>query len=134
MYQVDNQSRIPVYEQIVEQVEKYILTGIITPGDQMPSVRSMSMQLHVNPNTVQKAYAELDKRELTSSTAGVGTFINEDALKSLKKQKKENIAQLKPQVWELRLCGVEKRDVIDIVESVYSEPDMEIRKGKGVEQ
>ena len=53
MYQIDVMSRIPVYEQIVEQTEKFILAGILCAADKIPSVRSMSVELSVNPNTRQ---------------------------------------------------------------------------------
>ncbi|MFQ9800741.1 MAG: GntR family transcriptional regulator [Clostridia bacterium] len=54
MFAIDSQSRCPVYEQLVAQFEKFILTGILSPGDQIPSVRSLSMDLSVNPNTIQR--------------------------------------------------------------------------------
>lgn len=121
MYQIDNQSRIPVYEQIVQQIELYILMRIINSGDQLPSVRSLSMQLHVNPNTVQRAYTELDKRGLLTSTVGIGSFISENALKYLQAERKERIYELKPRVRELRLSGIEKSTIVGIVDEVYSE-------------
>ena len=65
MFQIDTMSRIPIYEQIVEQVEYFVLNGILKEGEQIPSVRNLSVQLSINPNTIQKAYFELDKRELS---------------------------------------------------------------------
>ena len=59
---IDSMSRQPVYEQIVDQVEQMILSGLMRPGEQLPSVRSLSLELSINPNTIQKAYAELDGR------------------------------------------------------------------------
>ena len=62
MYHVDAMSRVPVYEQIVEQTEKFILAGILKPGDKIPSVRNLSIELSVNPNTIQKCKNICTKR------------------------------------------------------------------------
>ena len=59
MFQIDPLSRIPVYEQIVMQSEQLVAREIVKPGDALPSVRSLSIQLGINPNTIQKAYTEL---------------------------------------------------------------------------
>ena len=61
---VDKYSRIPIYEQIVEQVEMHVALGDLAPEDQLPSVRALSVELSVNPNTLQKAYTELERRGL----------------------------------------------------------------------
>ena len=60
MFHIDPLSRKPVYEQIIDQMERFVLTGLMKPGTQLPSVRSLSMELSINPNTIQKAYSELD--------------------------------------------------------------------------
>ena len=55
MFQIDTLSRVPVYEQIIEQMERFVLAGLLKPGTQLPSVRSLSTELSINPNTIQKA-------------------------------------------------------------------------------
>ena len=72
MFKIDIMSRVPVYEQIIEQMEKFILTGILSAKEQVPSVRSLSVELSVNPNTIQKAYSDLDRREIIYSVPGRG--------------------------------------------------------------
>lgn len=121
MYQVDNQSRVPAYEQIVLQIEKYILTGILAAGDQLPSVRAMSLQLHVNPNTVQKAYTELDRRGLIFTTLGKGAFVSEEATDILKREKRSEMPKLVDQIREIAMTGIEKQELIEIIEKVYEE-------------
>jgi len=69
---IDSMSRQPVYEQIVDQVEQMILSGLMRPGEQLPSVRSLSLELSINPNTIQKAYAELDGRGIIYTLPGRG--------------------------------------------------------------
>ncbi len=121
MFQIDVMSRTPVYEQLIEQVEKFILTGILSEGDKIPSVRSLSMELSVNPNTIQKAFAELDRRGLISSVPGKGCFVSEKALNVLKVSKRGNLKELSEQVRELSLAGVTREEVISCVNKVFDE-------------
>ena len=72
MFVIDVMSRVPVYEQIINQVEEQIMTGILKEGDKMPSVRSLSVKLSTNPNTIQKAYSELDRRQMIVTVPGKG--------------------------------------------------------------
>ena len=74
MFQINIFNRKPIYEQLIDQTERLILTGILTEEEQLPSVRSLSVELSVNPNTIQKAYAELDRRGLTYVIPGRGKF------------------------------------------------------------
>ena len=64
MFHLDVMSRMPVYEQIIDELERFILTGVIKPRDQLPSVRGLSVELSINPNTILKAYNELDSRKI----------------------------------------------------------------------
>lgn len=123
MYQIDNQSRIPVYEQIIRQVEQYILTGILKENDQLPSVRSMSLQLHLNPNTVQKAYTELERRRMIYTTSGVGCFVSGEAGDILRAARRGQLSQLKPVIRELRLSGVTEQEILAQVRAVYEEAE-----------
>ena len=120
MFSIDHMSRRPVYEQLVEQVESFILKGILKPGDQMPSVRSLSLELSVNPNTVQKSYSELDFRGLIQSVPGKGYFVSEGAVKAIEKKKRSNLVSLKAQIDQLRLAGIEKDEIIELIEQIYN--------------
>ena len=122
MYQIDNQSRQAVYEQIVQQVEKYVLIGILKGGDKLPSVRSLSIELNVNPNTVQRAYTELERSNIIVTAPGRGAFISDQGATSLKKKKEErSLINLKTLVSELKLAGFEKSNIIKIIEDTYQE-------------
>ena len=74
MFQIDLLSRTPIYEQIVEQMERFILTGVISPGEQVPSVRSVAVEHSVNPRTILKAYADLDARGVIRPVPGERLF------------------------------------------------------------
>lgn len=123
MFQIDLMSRKPVYEQLVEQAEQFILTGVLVPGDRMPSVRSLSMTLSVNPNTVQKAISELDSRGLVKSVPGRGCFVSEDAKQRIAEKKRGNLERLPEEIRELALSGVTREQVIDCVNDVYNNLD-----------
>ncbi|MDD6570971.1 MAG: GntR family transcriptional regulator [Thermoflexaceae bacterium] len=123
MFQIDVMSRTPVYEQLVDQVEKFILTGILSEGDKIPSVRSLSMELSVNPNTIQKAFSELDRRGLINSVPGKGCFVSDKAKKALQVSRRGNLEGLSDQIRELALAGISKEEIISCVEKVFGEED-----------
>jgi GntR family transcriptional regulator len=116
MFQIDAMSRTPVYEQIISQVEKFILGGILGAGAQLPSVRSLSMELSVNPNTIQKAYGELDVRGIISTVPGRGCFITESALGILRQISRNKLASLEELVAELWAAGVSRKELDDAVD------------------
>ncbi len=123
MYQIDAMSRVPVYEQIVEQTEKFILTGILKPGDKIPSVRNLSIELSVNPNTIQKSIVELDRRGLIFSVPGKGCYVSEEARTALSAVKRKEMAEIKDKINELALAGVTKDELLELIEEVYSKKE-----------
>ena len=72
---VDLKSGVPLYRQIIDQVKSGIATGALGPGDRLPTVRQLSVDLSVNPNTVSRAYNELELTGLVETHMGSGTFI-----------------------------------------------------------
>jgi len=75
--QLDFRSGTPIYTQIVEQVKGQVLRGILNPGDQLPTVRALALELRVNFNTVARAYRLLDEASIISTQQGRGTYILE---------------------------------------------------------
>ncbi len=120
MFQIDSFSRVPVYEQIINQVEEFVLKDILTSDSQVPSVRSLSVTLAINPNTIQKAYSELDRTGIIYSVPGKGCFISKDAKAILSEKKKEGLSSLKSMLGELKLAGVPRSIILDAVDSVYN--------------
>ena len=123
MFQIDPLSRIPIYEQIAEQTEKLILLGLLLPGDPMPSVRSLSVELGTNPNTIQKAYSELDSRGTICSVPGKGCFISKDAKAVLEKRAKQRLGQLYTLCESLKLPGLTMEEMTDTVRQVFGKGD-----------
>lgn len=125
MFQIDTMSRTPVYEQIIEQTERMVRLGVLKPGDQMPSVRGLSIRLSINPNTIQKAYTELDRRGILVTVAGRGAFVREDIGTFILRYREETFEKIRTAAAELRKLGVPGAEVEAAVRRVYED-------GKGV--
>ena len=118
---IDSMSRQPVYEQIVDQVEQMILSGLMRPGEQLPSVRSLSLELSINPNTIQKAYAELDGRGIIYTLPGRGGFVSQNAPELLAEARRSRLGTVRELARELALAGVPDDEVLACVRSAYVE-------------
>jgi len=120
MFYVDNQSRRAVYEQIVSQVEKYVLSGILQGGDKMPSVRKLSIELNVNPNTVQRAYTELERSDVIVTAPGRGAFVSDAGSQTLKENRKAQfLSELEHLASELKSMGIDKTLLVNVIEKVF---------------
>lgn len=124
MFVVDVMSRVPVYEQIIKQVEEQVLTGILKEGDKLPSVRSLSVKFSINPNTIQKAYTELDRRQLIITVPGKGSFISEKAIEVVRANSREKMTELNKIIRELALAGVTKEEIINNIEEVFNNTEV----------
>lgn len=117
---IDYQSRAPIYEQIVEKFQMLILKGVLSPGSRMPSVRSLAVELSINPNTIQKAFAVLEQEGYIFPVKGRGNFVSESA--SLFQKKKEScLDELKKLLSYAAELGVPKKDCTEILSQVYEE-------------
>ena len=102
----------PIYEQIVEGYKHLILKGVLLPDEQMPSVRSLAVELSTNPNTVQKAYAKLERQGFVYVVKGRGNFICGDS--SLKNAKKlEMQRQLRSLLEEADELGIDRKELLE---------------------
>lgn len=119
MFQIDRFGRTPIYEQIIDQTQRLIVSGILKEGDQLPSVRVLSQELSVNPNTLQKAYSELERRGLCVSAPGNGRFVTADAFRLVGEGLKERLREVKLIAEELCSAGIPVGEVIDAVNNAY---------------
>lgn len=95
--EIDYRDSRPIYEQIVDYFRKLIFKGILAPEEQLPSVRSLAMELSTNPNTVQKAYQELERQGYTFSVKGRGSFVLFD-----ERMRQNRIEELKKEIDAVR--------------------------------
>jgi GntR family transcriptional regulator len=93
-FSLDMASGVPVYRQIMDQVMGGIATGALKPGDQLPTVRQLAVDLAVNPNTIVRAYRELEFRGVLDTQHGTGTFITERKLKRNDVERQRQLNQL----------------------------------------
>lgn len=127
MFQIDSMSRQPVYEQIIVQMERFILSGALKAGDQIPSVRNVALTHSINPRTILKAYSDLDTRGLIQSVPGKGYFVCRDALEVLEKKNMDRLQTLSTVLSEMAMAGVPMHAVIQCVEETYRAAE----KGEG---
>lgn len=119
MIHIDKQSRIPIYEQLIEAMQQEILNGFLVPGELIPSVRSLSIELSVNPNTIQKAYNELERMNITYSVPGVGRYISEEAVALVKKEKAGAKQALSQAIKDLKASGMTLEEMLETVKTYY---------------
>lgn len=116
---IDYQDSRPIYEQIAESFKMQILKGVLQADEQMPSVRSLAMELSTNPNTVQKAYTELEREGFIYTVKGRGNFVKGDAL--LKDNKKsELIAEIADLFKEAEEIGITFDEIVKDVKEYLS--------------
>ena len=125
MFIVDVMSGKPIYEQLIDQVEKFVLLGVLKEGDRMPSVRKLATELSINPNTIQKAYSELDSKGVIYSVPGRGCFVSDKAKDVLNKFKREKLSELESLVRELSMANVTRKELISCIDKVLKEGENE---------
>ena len=113
MITLDYQSRTPIYEQIVNEIERYISLGILKPNDKLESVRELAMTLGINPNTVKKAYDELEKNGSIVTVSTKGTFVAPKTDVVLKKKIKTKFDIIKNEIHELENMGVTREEILN---------------------
>lgn len=115
-------SDIPVYEQIINGIERDILLEAIKEGDKLPSVRELAEILKTNPNTVQKAYAELHSRNVIITVASSGAFVSKNAVEEIRERKQALLEKIRELSYELYYAGIEESTVLNEVRSAFSFP------------
>lgn len=109
---IDYNKRLPIYEQIVEEVEKQISLEILRPGNQILSIRELAIVLSINPNTVKKAYDILEQKGLIVSKSTKGTFIAEQIKQAKNLKIDELLSEIKLKIKELKVYGLNLEEII----------------------
>ncbi len=110
----------PIYEQIKDGLRRMIVTGVMTQDEKLPSVRALATQLSINPNTIQRAYNELELEGYIYSVAGKGSFVSgtADADAARRENLKDDLCKL---MGELRYLGVTMEDAVKLIKEVYEQ-------------
>jgi GntR family transcriptional regulator len=122
LFQLNNRSNTPIWEQIVSQVKELILKGILQPNDKLLSVRELSSTLLVNPNTVSKAYQELERQGIIETRRGKGTFVSENITKKIDDEMmKEMKDSLKQIMIEASYLDIDRETLLKWMEEIIDE-------------
>jgi GntR family transcriptional regulator len=93
-FRLDAHSGVPVYRQLIDQVQAAVATGSLSPGEQLPTVRHVAVELAINPNTVSRAYREMEIRGILDTQQGTGTFVAEKQTELSKEVQERQLGQL----------------------------------------
>ncbi|MBQ3419589.1 MAG: GntR family transcriptional regulator [Erysipelotrichaceae bacterium] len=117
MFLINLQGKDSIYEQIRSQIEKFITAGILKPNDRLPSVRSLAEELSINPNTVMKAYQELEKNGYIFTLNKKGVFVS-DNLSSKKSVLRDDALNV---LKALKNEGFNKEDLTEMLDEIFKE-------------
>ncbi len=118
MFNLNNTSRLPIYQQIQDQVLGYIACGLLPPHQQLPGVRQLAKDLGINPNTVMKAYTELERDGYIYSVQGKGSYVSEPNLEQ-PNLKLDKLSELEKTLRSSKDFGVTHEDVVRLLVDIY---------------
>lgn len=116
MINIDTRSREPIYLQLEKQIIKLINLGVYDINSPLPSVRTMACELGVNPNTVAKAYKELEQQQVIYTIVGKGVYVSKNNTDQIKRLIEE---QLKNLLSESKSCGLKKEEIIEMINDFW---------------
>lgn len=120
MLSVDIFSRVPIYQQVIDGIKEQIRLGLYRQGEQISSIRELSVELGVNPNTVSKAYLELERSGILIAAAGKGYFVAPDASDRIRNTITETERQsLRAAAEKLASAGVPEEELLQLIRQVY---------------
>jgi GntR family transcriptional regulator len=122
-FDVNPRSDVPIYQQLVDGVKKAVARGILAPGDKLPSVRELAGRIAINPNTIAKAYQELEREGIIETLRGRGSFIAEVQARSIdREEKKRRMREMLEKVLvEAYYMQMEEEEVLAMVEEIIRE-------------
>jgi len=119
MFSIDYRSSKPLYQQIVDNIELMTVRGVLAPESRLPSVRSLAIELSINPNTIQKAYGELESRGVIYTVQGRGAFVSGESEKLLLQKREELLRRFTRLTEEAKQLGISQSDLIACCTRLY---------------
>lgn len=120
MIVIDYKDRRPIYEQVVERFQELILKGALPADTKLPSVRNLAIELSINPNTIQRAYAMLEQKGYIYSVKGKGSFIAGD-VELMNFKKMEVLKQLEDAISQAKKTGIAYEEIEKTCQEIYKE-------------
>src|SRR5208337_3940394 len=122
-FALDLHTGVPVYRQLIDQVRAGVASGTLTSGDQLPTVRQLAVDLAINPNTVMRAYRELELGGLLETHQGTGTFISDKKLEKKSAERERQLSQMASEVAaRAGAAGFTVEDLIDRLRELLPRP------------
>ena len=121
MITVDMRDRKPIYEQLIDNIRTLAVQGHLKPDEHLPSVRQLAAELAINPNTIQKAYAELERQNVIYALPGRGNFISPDIGAVAKQEQERQLQLLMTQLTHAKNAGVKKDEILVILDAAYDD-------------
>lgn len=125
MINIDVKNGVPIYEQIVSGLKQLIIKGVLKPDEKVPSVRELGRRLTINPNTIQKAYRELERQGYFYTVIGKGNFVSDQENNGNVQKLRELTEDIQVLIEEVKYLGVPQEHLINLIHAVYSKEDGE---------
>lgn len=124
MFQIDLKSRKSIYEQVMIKMKELIITGVLPAESRIPSVRELSRKLTVNPNTVQKAYRELERQGYIYTVSGRGCFVSEKQdIPADSERAGQLLREIEERIRELLYLGFPEEDIRNRLQAVFGKEE-----------
>lgn len=120
MILIDYHSRVPIYEQIKEQIIELIRAGVYQPDEQLPSIRALALQLQLNVNTVKRAFQDLEADGITYSMPGRGVYVKSGAANN-QKVIESALRNTEPMIRSAKAKGVRQEQLVQLIQHIYEE-------------
>ena len=120
IFTVDPRSGVPIYLQVIEQVKRAVAFGALSPGEQLPTVKALALELTVNPNTVARAYRDLEREAIIETSPGRGSFVRTHGAQAEAQRAVEDVAEhtFEDAVREAKSLGIDRPTAAQIVQRV----------------
>lgn len=116
---VDTRDRKPIYEQLTDNIKSLVLRGILKPDEQLPGVRTLAVELAINPNTISKAYAELERSGIIYSVQGRGSFVTNDVERLRALEREAILSEIENALLRAKQLGTNKADIAGLADKIW---------------
>ena len=118
---VDVKSREPIYEQLISNIKSLVFGGLLSADEQLPSVRMLSRELAINPNTIQKAYTELERQGIIYSLPGRGNFVSANTEELARQKREKLLSEIMTDIKKARDSGLSREDIISCLDEIWGD-------------
>ena len=118
---VDVKSRAPIYEQLISNIKSLVFNGLLKADEQLPSVRMLSRELTINPNTIQKAYTELERQGIIYSLPGRGNFVSANTEELARQKREKLLSEIMTDIKKAKDSGLSREDIVFCLDEIWGD-------------